>query len=48
MGLLQKTNIIRDFREDVRQQRYFWSREIFGKEEYGFKEIKGLYETEAL
>ena len=29
MGLLQKTNLIRDFRKDVDQQRYFWPREIF-------------------
>jgi farnesyl-diphosphate farnesyltransferase len=49
MGLLlQKTNIIRDFREDVDQQRYFWPREIWGKEEYGFKEMKDLYEPAAL
>jgi len=49
MGLLlQKTNIIRDFREDVDQQRYFWPREIWGKEEYGFKEMKDLYDPAAL
>ncbi|KAF9497899.1 farnesyl-diphosphate farnesyltransferase [Pleurotus eryngii] len=41
--LLQKTNIIRDFREDVEQQRYFWPREIWGKKEYGFKEMKEMY-----
>ena len=29
MGLmLQKTNIIRDFREDVEERRFFWPREI--------------------
>jgi len=46
--LLQKTNIIRDFREDVDQQRYFWPREIWWKEEYGFKEMKELYDPAAL
>ncbi len=32
MGLLlQKTNIIRDFREDVDDKRFFWPREIWGR-----------------
>ncbi|KAJ2925058.1 hypothetical protein H1R20_g12030, partial [Candolleomyces eurysporus] len=45
MGLLlQKTNIIRDYREDTEEQRYFWPREIWGK--YGFKEMKEMYEPE--
>ncbi|KAL4247780.1 phytoene/squalene synthase family protein [Abortiporus biennis] len=53
MGLfLQKTNIIRDYREDVEQQRFFWPREIWGSEKYGkgaggrpgFKEMKEMYE----
>ncbi|KAJ7509613.1 isoprenoid synthase domain-containing protein [Mycena galericulata] len=36
MGLLlQKTNITRDFREDVDQRRYFWPREIYGGAQYG-------------
>lgn len=44
MGLLlQKTNIIRDYREDVDQQRYFWPREIWGRKEYGFSEMKEMY-----
>lgn len=35
MGLLlQKTNIIRDFREDAEERRFFWPREIWGREEY--------------
>ncbi|KAL0954204.1 hypothetical protein HGRIS_005332 [Hohenbuehelia grisea] len=35
MGLLlQKTNIIRDYREDVEERRYFWPREIWGRPEY--------------
>lgn len=43
MGLLlQKTNIIRDFREDVEERRFFWPREIWAK--YGFEEMKDLYE----
>ena len=49
MGLfLQKTNIIRDYREDVEQRRYFWPKEIWAREEYsvdghgGFKEMKEM------
>lgn len=35
MGLLlQKTNILRDWREDVDERRYFWPQEIWGA--YGF------------
>ena len=46
--LLQKTNIIRDFREDVDERRFFWPREIWGREEYGcgagaFKEMRDMY-----
>ncbi|KAF8550731.1 farnesyl-diphosphate farnesyltransferase [Imleria badia] len=42
MGLLlQKTNIIRDFREDAEERRFFWPREIWGK--YGFDELTELY-----
>ncbi|XP_006461626.1 hypothetical protein AGABI2DRAFT_50291, partial [Agaricus bisporus var. bisporus H97] len=42
MGLLlQKTNIIRDYREDTDDQRYFWPKEIWGK--YGFNEMKEMY-----
>ncbi|EPQ56078.1 squalene synthase [Gloeophyllum trabeum ATCC 11539] len=45
--LLQKTNIIRDYREDVEQGRYFWPREIWGREEYGgFKEMNEFYKPE--
>jgi farnesyl-diphosphate farnesyltransferase len=40
--LLQKTNIIRDYREDCEEHRYFWPREIWGK--YDFKEMKEMYE----
>ncbi|KAF5362051.1 hypothetical protein D9756_002090 [Leucocoprinus leucothites] len=47
MGLLlQKTNIIRDYREDTDERRYFWPREIWGK--YGFKEMKEMYQPESL
>ncbi|KAI0825646.1 squalene synthase [Irpex lacteus] len=54
MGLfLQKTNIIRDYREDVDQHRYFWPREIWGDEKYGkavgrpaFKEMGEMYMPE--
>jgi farnesyl-diphosphate farnesyltransferase len=49
MGLfLQKTNIIRDYREDIEQRRYFWPREIWGRTEYSvngygaFKEMKEM------
>ncbi|KZT59064.1 farnesyl-diphosphate farnesyltransferase [Calocera cornea HHB12733] len=37
---LQKTNITRDFREDVDDGRFFWPKEIWGK--YGFDDIKEL------
>lgn len=51
MGLfLQKTNIIRDFREDVDEHRYFWPREIWGDAKYGtaaggnaFQEMREMY-----
>jgi farnesyl-diphosphate farnesyltransferase len=53
MGLfLQKTNIIRDYREDVDVKRYFWPREIWGRSEYcvnsraPFKEMKEMYAPE--
>ena len=49
MGLfLQKTNIIRDYREDVEQRRYFWPKEIWTREEYrvdghpAFKEMEEM------
>jgi farnesyl-diphosphate farnesyltransferase len=34
-SFLQKTNIIRDFREDAEDRRFFWPREIWGAPEYG-------------
>jgi farnesyl-diphosphate farnesyltransferase len=44
MGLLlQKTNILRDFREDVDEHRYFWPREIWN--EYGFECPEEMYVT---
>lgn len=55
MGLfLQKTNIIRDYREDVGDKRYFWPREIWGSERFGkacggrpgFKEMSEMYEPQ--
>ncbi|KAG8221192.1 squalene synthase [Butyriboletus roseoflavus] len=43
MGLLlQKTNIIRDFREDAEESRFFWPKEIWGK--YGFNELTELHQ----
>ena len=52
MGImLQKTNIIRDFREDADERRFFWPREIWGREDLGkavgrsgFKEMAELYQ----
>ena len=45
MGLmLQKTNILRDFREDVNEGRLFWPREIWGS--YGFDDPKEMYKPE--
>ncbi|PPQ82878.1 hypothetical protein CVT25_009696 [Psilocybe cyanescens] len=47
MGLLlQKTNIIRDYREDVDDHRYFWPREIWGRKEYGFTEMHQMSATD--
>jgi len=46
MGLLlQKTNIIRDYREDTDGSRYFWPREIWGK--FGFKDMKDMHDPKA-
>lgn len=43
MGLiLQKTNILRDFREDVEQNRLFWPREIWSR--YGFQHPREMCE----
>ncbi|KAF9529002.1 farnesyl-diphosphate farnesyltransferase [Crepidotus variabilis] len=48
MGIfLQKTNIIRDYREDTDEQRFFWPKEIWGKDIYGFKEMKDMYANDA-
>ena len=45
MGLLlQKTNIIRDYREDTDDKRFFWPKEIWGRKLYGdFEEMKEMY-----
>ncbi|KAI0766091.1 squalene synthase [Trametes elegans] len=60
MGImLQKTNIIRDFREDADDHRYFWPREVWGSKALAdaaggqpFKEMSEMYqpgnETQAL
>ncbi|KZT36866.1 squalene synthase, partial [Sistotremastrum suecicum HHB10207 ss-3] len=43
MGLLlQKTNILRDYREDVDERRYFWPKAIWGA--YGFEKLEELYD----
>ena len=42
--LLQKTNIIRDFREDCDEGRYFWPREIWGA--YGFSKPEEMTTAE--
>lgn len=42
--LLQKTNIIRDYREDLEDKRYFWPREIWGK--FGFNEMEEMCRPE--
>ncbi|KAF8514473.1 isoprenoid synthase domain-containing protein [Gautieria morchelliformis] len=39
--LLQKTNILRDFREDVDQGRLFWPKEIWSR--YGFTHPREMY-----
>jgi farnesyl-diphosphate farnesyltransferase len=42
--LLQKTNILRDIKEDVDDGRAFWPREVYADEKYGggFKSVKEL------
>lgn len=48
MGLLlQKTSIIRDFREDVDERRFFWPREIWGRAEYGLGGFREMAEMHA-
>ena len=47
MGLLlQKTNIIRDFREDVDDKRFFWPREIWARKELGFGDMSEMTATD--
>ena len=47
LGLfIQKSDIIRDFREDVDQKRYFWPREFWGRKECGFREITEMCNTD--
>jgi len=43
--LLQKTNILRDFREDCNERRYFWPMEIWGR--YGFTTPEEMYAEDA-
>lgn len=46
MGLLlQKTNVLRDFREDVDAGRLFWPRAIWG-EKFGFSDPREMYKPE--
>jgi farnesyl-diphosphate farnesyltransferase len=40
--LLQKTNILRDYREDVDANRLFWPKEIWAR--YGFEHPKEMYD----
>ena len=48
MGLLlQKTNIIRDFREDVDQKRFFWPRDIWGRKEFGFVDMNEMTSSDS-
>jgi farnesyl-diphosphate farnesyltransferase len=45
MGLLlQKTNIIRDYREDCEDNRFFWPKEIWGQ--FGFTEMAQMHGLE--
>ena len=47
MGLmLQKTNVLRDFREDVDQGRLFWPREIWGEKGAGFADPHEMYQPQ--
>jgi farnesyl-diphosphate farnesyltransferase len=44
--LLQKTNILRDFREDCDQRRYFWPKAIWGQ--HGFTDITQLKDPQRI
>ncbi|CCM03433.1 uncharacterized protein FIBRA_05566 [Fibroporia radiculosa] len=50
---VQKVDIIRDFREDIEEQRCFWPKEIWGREVYGialgrpaFTRMEEMYQPE--
>jgi farnesyl-diphosphate farnesyltransferase len=43
--LLQKTNTLRDYREDVEEGRFYWPKEIWGSKSYGFNEMREMYEA---
>ena len=43
--MLQKANIMRDFREDVADGQLFWPRELWAKE-YGLQDLKDMYKPE--
>jgi farnesyl-diphosphate farnesyltransferase len=48
MGLmLQKTNIIRDFREDANERRFFWPRKMWGRDDLGGPAFKEMTEMHA-
>ena len=40
--LLQKTNIIRDFHQDLSEGRVFWPREIWAQPRFGFTDVTQL------
>lgn len=43
--MLQKANIMRDFRDDVADGRLFWPRELWAKE-YGLQDLKDMCKPE--
>jgi farnesyl-diphosphate farnesyltransferase len=38
-------DFIRDYREDVEEERYLWPKEIWSKEQYGFGSMQEMYEA---
>jgi farnesyl-diphosphate farnesyltransferase len=42
---LQKLDLIRDYREDIDENRYLWPQEIWSRKEYGFSTMREMYEV---
>jgi farnesyl-diphosphate farnesyltransferase len=42
---LQKLDLIRDYREDIDENRYLWPKEIWSRKQYGFSTMREMYEV---